>query len=241
MELIDAIQIRCSRRSYIEEPISDKKVKLLNELIDKVNIEGDLHLQLILNNGAAFQGIRKSYGLFSGVQNYIALVGKDDKFLREKIGYYGERVVLEATRLELGTCWVGGTFDRKSCACKIEQGETFIAVIAIGNILPEHTLKEKIILKVTRRKSKTVSELYEADCDVPEWFKTGMDAVQKAPSAMNGQPVKFHYKNSIVTAETGNNDYKEIDLGIAKLHFEIGSKGGKWQWGNGAIFTSASC
>lgn len=27
-----------------------------------------------------------------------------------------------------------------------------------------------------------------------------------------------------------------IDMGIAKLHFEIGSGGGIWQWGNDSIF-----
>ena len=237
MELIEAIEKRCSRRTYIDKPIDDEKVRKLEALIKEGNNEGHLHLQLVLNDGKAFQGIRKSYGLFKGVQNYIALVGKEDKSLREKIGYYGERVVLEATRLGLGTCWVGGSFDKKSCNCSVEKGEVLIAVIAIGNIPVEHTLKEKIIAKMARGKSKAVSEMYESDEVIPDWFEAGMKAVQKAPSAMNKQPVKFYYKNSIVTASVeGGKDYRGIDLGIAKLHFEIGAKGGKWQWGNGGTF-----
>ncbi|WP_160686643.1 nitroreductase family protein [Clostridium sp. C2-6-12] len=237
MELNDAIEMRCSRRTYIDKPIDDEKIRKLEKMIKEVNKEGNLHLQLVLNDGKAFQGIRKSYGLFKGVRNYIALVGKEDKSLREKIGYYGERVVLEATRLGLGTCWVGGSFDKKSCNCIVEDGEVLIAVIAIGNIPGEHTLKEKIILKAVRGKSKKVTEMYEADEEVPSWFEDGMKAVQKAPSAMNKQPVKFYYKNSIVTAVVhGGKDYQEIDLGIAKLHFEIGARGGKWQWGNGTAF-----
>jgi Nitroreductase family. len=238
MELNEAIEVRCSRRTYIDKPIDKEKVRILENLIGEVNKEGNLHVQLVLNDGKAFQGIRKSYGLFKGVQNYIALVGKEDKCLREKIGYYGERVVLEATRLGLGTCWVGGSFDKKSCNCSVEEGEVLIAVIAIGNILAEHTLKEKIILKAVHGKSKLVTEMYEADEEVLSWFKDGMKAVQKAPSAMNKQPVKFYFKNSIVTANVHEGkDYQEIDLGIAKLHFEIGARGGKWQWGNGAAFT----
>jgi nitroreductase len=237
MELNKAIEVRCSRRTYIDKPIDKEKVIILENLIGDINNEGDLHLQLVLNDGKAFQGIRKSYGLFKGVQNYIALVGKEVELFREKVGYYGERIVLEATRLGLGTCWVGGSFDKKSCDCNVEEGEILIAVIAIGNIPVEHTLKEKIILKAVHGKSKAVTEMYEADEEIPSWFKDGMKAVQKAPSAMNKQPVKFYYKNSIVTANVyGGKDYQEIDLGITKLHFEIGARGGKWQWGNGAAF-----
>lgn len=238
MELNEAIEMRCSRRTYLDKPIDDEKVVKLETLINEGNKEGNLHLQLVLNDGKTFQGIRKSYGLFTGVQNYIALVGKEDKSLRERIGYYGERVVLEATRLGLGTCWVGGSFDKKSCNCSVEEGEILIAVIAIGNIPVEYTLKEKIILKAVHGKSKGVTEMYEAEQETSSWFNDGMKAVQKAPSAMNKQPVKFYYKNSIVTAQVhGGKDYQEIDLGIAKLHFEIGAGDGKWQWGNGATFT----
>ena len=28
-----------------------------------------------------------------------------------------------------------------------------------------------------------------------------------------------------------------VDLGIAKLHFEIGSGGGHWEYGDGAAYT----
>lgn len=238
MELNKAIEMRCSRRTHIDKPIDNEKVRILEKLMEEVNKEGKLHLQLVVNDGKAFQSIRKSYGLFTGVQNYIALVGKEDEFFREKIGYYGERVVLEATKLGLGTCWVAGSFDKKSCNCIVDEGEILIAVIAIGNIPAEHTLKEKIIVKIARGKSKAVNEMYEYDEVVPDWFKAGMEAVQKAPSAMNKQPVKFYYKNSTVTASVeGGKDYQGIDLGIAKLHFEIGAKGGKWKWGNGAAFT----
>ena len=30
-----------------------------------------------------------------------------------------------------------------------------------------------------------------------------------------------------------------MDLGIAKLHFEIGAHGGTWTWGDGGVFTKA--
>lgn len=236
MELTEAISIRCSRRTYIIKPIENDKIQILKALVDEANKKGNLHLQLILQNGGAFQHFGKSYGMFSGVENYIALIGKNEPNLNEKLGYYGEKIVLEATRLGLGTCWVGGTFDRASCPCAIREGEIFRAVITIGNVAPEHTLQEKLIIKATHRKTKPLNEFYESDGALPKWFLNGIECAAKAPSAMNKQPVKFYYKDSVVTAKINEaHDYEFIDLGIAKLHFEIGA-GGSWEWGSGAAF-----
>ncbi|KHD37503.1 nitroreductase [Clostridium acetobutylicum] len=238
MDLIGAIDVRHSRRKYTSDLIDSNKVIHLENLIEKINKKANLHLQLILNDGKAFENIRKSYGMFSGVQNYIALVGKNDKLLREKVGYYGEKIVLEATTMNLGTCWVGGSFDKEACSAAIEENEILLGVITVGNVSKNFSIKEKLIFKAIHRKSKKVEEMCETKGEVPEWFKDGMMAVKKAPSAINKQPVRFRFENSTVTAAVkDDNEDEQIDLGIAKLHFEIGAKGGKWQWGNGAKFT----
>ena len=61
------------------------------------------------------------YGKFSGVQNYIALIGRKNNDLDEKIGYYGERLALVAQTLGLNTCWVALTFGKgiAKSRCKI--------------------------------------------------------------------------------------------------------------------------
>lgn len=46
---------------------------------------------------------------FTGVHNYIALVGKKSSKLDEMLGYYGEALVLKAQELGLNTCWVAMT------------------------------------------------------------------------------------------------------------------------------------
>ena len=61
-------------------------------------------MQLVLDEEKAFDGFMAHYGKFSGVKNYIAVIGKKDSDLQEKCGYYGEKVVLEAQRLGLNTC-----------------------------------------------------------------------------------------------------------------------------------------
>ncbi len=74
-----------------------------------------------------FDGLKKSYGLFSGVRHYLALVGnKTDMLTVEKLGYYGELLVLHATALGLGTCWVGGTYDDSCCPVTLEENESVI-------------------------------------------------------------------------------------------------------------------
>ena len=240
MKLEEAIDIRCSNRKYLATPIEIDILEKLRFSIEKYNKEANLNLQLVLNNGAAFKGLSKSYGLFTGVENYIALVGEENDNFKEKIGYYGEKIVLEATQLGLGTCWVGGTFDKNLCDCNVNAGEVFFCVITLGYVAPKLSFKEKAISKAIHFKKKSIDELYEADCDLPKWFLDGMVAVQKAPSAVNKQPVTVHFKAGIVSASVKHSlTYESVDMGIAKLHFEIGSGGGIWQWGNNAKFRSA--
>ena len=235
----NAIKTRSSRRKYIPEPLDQSDVKILHELIAEYNAKENLDIRLVLDNGDAFKGFRKSYGMFSGVKNYIGLIGnKNDVLNNEKLGYYGELLILNATNLGLGTCWVGGTFDRRSCPFNLADGESIICVITVGKVSPELSGKEKFIRKLANRKSKSFDEMYQSDEPVPEWFISGMESVMLAPSAVNRQPVVFNYSDGNVTASVKDiaGEGYALDLGIAKLHFEIGAGGGTWDFGNGAGF-----
>lgn len=72
------------------------------------------------------------YGKFSGVTNYIAMIGKKGPTLEETCGYYGERLVLKAQQLGLNTCWVAMTYSKIKSALFIGQGEKLCIVIALG-------------------------------------------------------------------------------------------------------------
>lgn len=234
MNSLEAIEKRRSRRTYLKTPIETEKISVIQGLIDEYNYRADLSIKLIADGSEAFNGLKKSYGLFKNVKTIIALGGKsNDIDLFEKIGRYGELLVLEATKMGLGTCWVGGTFDRESNMITMESDETLVCVITIGNIDNE-TLKEKLVHKIAARKTKTLDELYSSDCSVSDWFKSGMEAVQAAPSAKNIQPIKFEYKEGIVSAyidATDNYKFYPVDLGIAKVHFELAA-GGIFEIGN---------
>ena len=110
MDMLEAMIARRSVRTYTDRPIEGEVLESLNAEIDACNAEGGLHIQLVLDEPEAFgTGIFK-YGQFKGVRNYLCFVGPDDDALDEKVGYYGERVILHAQQLGLSSCWVALTF-----------------------------------------------------------------------------------------------------------------------------------
>jgi len=234
---LEAIDLRHSRRGYLDTPIAAASIKQLQASIEQYIKVSGLSIQWIEDGREAFQGFSLGYGMFSGVRSYLAFVGKtSDVNSKEKVGYYGELLVLEATKLGLGTCWIGGTFNRKQCPATIREGETLVCLISIGNVAEKKGFKENAIYKLAHRGTKSLKELYSSDKQVPSWFLEGMKAVQKAPSAINQQPVYFTYRDGLISAEVKHTDnHQPIDLGIAKLHFELGA-GGKFEFGNKASF-----
>lgn len=231
MDYLEAIETRISRRTYLDTPIEQTKLQQLNDRIIKYNGEGDLAMVLIPDGSRAFNGLRKSYGMFKNVRTLIVLKGrKEDPNLKEKLGQYGELLVLEATGMGLGTCWVAGTFDRSSPVLDVGEKEEMTCVITVGNIAAEQSLKEKLVRGMTHRKTKPAEAFYQSDIPAPQWFSEGIRSVQKAPSAVNLQPVKFEYKNGIVKAYVEDDRYL-TDLGIAKIHFALVT-GGTFDLGN---------
>lgn len=213
MDIFEAINQRHSVRQYEDKQIESDVLNALQNEIDACNKEGDLHVQLVTNEPKAFDGFMAHYGKFSGVSNYIALIGKKSKKLDELCGYYGERLVLKAQQLGLNTCWVALTYKKIPSAFTIDNGEKLTVVIALGY---GKTQGEN-------HKCKTREQVSNYTEQTPDWFKKGVDCALLAPTAMNQQKFKFTYENEQVTAKAGAGFYSKIDLGIAKYHFEIAS------------------
>ena len=238
-EYLSAMKKRCSRRKYINRTIDPKYVKQLEDNLTLYNKESGLNIKLVIGSGAElFNGFRKSYGLFVGVQNYIAMIGSKELPERmEKVGRFGEKIILEATAMGLSTCWVGTSYDKKAAATLCSANDALDCVIAIGYSDKKHSLKERMMEYGMHRQNKAKKTLTEAEDPVPEWFKQGMDAVYLAPTARNLRPFVFKYKDGQVTAFITNpTETAMIDLGIAKLHFELGAGGGSWEYGNGGHY-----
>lgn len=238
MDYLTAIDRRCSRRRYLDIPIEKELVRSLNMRIAEYNEESGLHMQLVLNDSRAFEGFKVSYGIFKGVQNYIALIGKTgDPDRMEKEGYFGEKLVLEATDMGLATCWIGTSYDKRFCSCEISPDESLDLVIAIGHSEKRQGFREKMMRSIMHRNAKTADSIISVDGETPDWFQKGIDAVRKAPTARNLMPFVFSYKDGkMIVKANGNHERIMVDIGIAKLHFEIGAGGGRWTIGDNAQY-----
>ena len=222
MTIMDAIQERHSVRHYKDTPIPQEIVTKLRSEIDVCNMEGGLHMQLVAGEIKAFDGFMAHYSKFSGVHNYIALIGKKSADLDEKIGYYGERVALAAQRLGLNTCWVAMTMSKGVVKknCSVGSGEKLVAVLSLGYGETQGVA----------HKSKPVSDLCAVQGKMPEWFKNGIEAALLAPTAMNQQKFMFILDGSTVDATSLGGFYAKVDLGIVKYHFEIGAGKENFTW-----------
>lgn len=220
MDLREAMQARHSVRQYKNQPLSESVISAMQAEIDDCNRESGLHIQLVLEEPKAFDGFMAHYGKFSGVKNYIALVGKKDSALEEKCGYYGERLVLKAQQLGLNTCWVALTYSKIKTAFSVGSGEKLCVVIAVGYGQTQGT----------PHKSKTITEVSQIDGQMPDWFKNGVEAALAAPTAMNQQKFVFALDEDKVTAKAGKGFYTKLDLGIVKYHFEIGAGKDAFYW-----------
>ena len=213
MDIFEAMEKRHSVRQYIEKPLGAEEALALSEEIKLCNEEGGLHIQLVKDEPKAFSGFMAHYGKFSGVTNYIALVGPKGPDLDEKCGYYGERLVLKAQELGLNTCWVAMTYSKIPGAFKVEKGEALTVVITVGYGKTEGV----------PHKSKAPEEVSNVSANSPEWFKNGVRAALLAPTAVNQQKFYFTLENGKVTAKAKTAFYSKVDLGIAKYHFELGA------------------
>lgn len=222
MTILEAIKTRHSVRSYQQNPIDTETIQTLQKEIDACNRESGLHIQLITGEEKAFGGMMAHYGKFSGVQNYIALIGKKSSRLDEQIGYYGERIALFAQTLGLNTCWVAMTFSKgvTKSNCRLEKGEKIVCVLSLGYGETQGVA----------HKSKPMEQLCHTDHPMPDWFRAGMEAALLAPTAMNQQKFLITQKSNIVKAESLGGFYSKVDLGIVKYHFEIGAGIENFQW-----------
>ena len=238
MTLQEAIVARHSVRAYKDQPLAEDVVKRLEEEIAEVNQTGSLHIQLIRNEPKAFQGTLAKYGKFRNVTNYMVMAGKKSDNLDERIGYYGEHLVLLAQTLGLNTCWVGLSYKKIPDTYVLDEGEVIKAYIAIGyGETQGSSHKIKTIEQVNRTAVRTFGSSKNASDITPLWYTKGIEAALLAPTAVNQQKFSFEYVGTNngrhqVRAKKGISmiGYTQIDLGIAKYHFEIGAGREHFDW-----------
>jgi len=186
-----------------------------------------------------------TYGLIKNAPAFVIGAVAKAPFALEDFGYALEGIILRATELGLGTCWIGGIFDRPAArrALNIADGELLPAVVSIGRAADRMSFAEKITRLAAKSESRKPfgSLFYEGNFENPlspekagAWAAV-LEAVRKGPSASNKQPWRivcegvstaapvFHlyleedpfYNNAL-----GEIHIQNIDMGIAMRHFE---------------------
>lgn len=221
--LMKLMEGRHSVRQYSPEPIEGAALEALEHEIQACNAQSGLSIQLIVDNPDAFNGRLAHYGSFREVRNHIALVGPAGPGLDEACGYYGERLVLLAQAMGLNTCWVAMTFSKKASEARVAPGEKYALCIAVG-----HGETAGAAHKV-----KPAEKLFQASGAVPAWFAAGVEAARLAPTAMNQQRFRFDLGEDGLTVRAialPAISCGKVDLGIAKLHFELGANAVSRDW-----------
>lgn len=242
MNIKQAIVQRRSIRTYKDEPISQElKVKLENYIADVASpFEAKTRFVMLDTDDISSQTKLGTYGVISGAKTFIC--GITEKVFRyeENLGYAFEKIILYATSLGLGTCWLGGTFNRSNFtkAVGLKENEMIPVVTPVGYAKEKRNFLDSLFVKgagsVNR---KDWSELFfDEDFEKPlkrdaeDRFVEVFDMIRIAPSARNKQPWRivknggvFHFYlcRALGYKETLGYDIQRLDIGIAMCHFEI--------------------
>lgn len=212
MEALELMKQRHSVRQYKPRAIEPEKRAALNDLCSELNQKAELSIQIVYDEPNCFNSFMAHYGKFSGVCNYIALIGRKSPRLEETLGYCGEQLVLKAQALGLNTCWVAMTHGKSQA--NVGKGEKQVCLISLGYGETQGV----------EHKSRPMQALCRCAQPMPEWFEKGMTAAMLAPTAMNQQKFYFELRaDGTVKATCGSGFYTQLDLGIVKYHFEAAS------------------
>lgn len=249
--ITEIIQRRFSCRTYLEKPIEPEQQRLLRDFIGNLQV-GPLGTPVRFDLIAASAQDRKAlrglgtYGFIKGASGFLAgAMGPGQKNL-EDYGYRLEQLILFATGLGLGTCWLGGTFTRSSFARRIaiSSEERIPAVVSIGLIADEEQARQTVLRERIGSDSRLPWEslFFDGEFSAPLTrekvgrYAIPLEMVRIGPSASNKQPWRiiqegrtFHfylqrtpgYLEGPAFKLLGLEDLQRVDLGIAMCHFEL--------------------
>jgi nitroreductase len=235
---------RQSRRSFLPRLPEEGIVARLESVCREFRPFSEVRVELVKDKPEkVFKGIIGRYGKVTGAPHYMAFVGDmSSPRVQECTGYVGEAVVLEATALGLGTCWVGGMFRPKAAAAHVplEDGEKVLSVTPVGYAEESHNTTEKLFKRFAKSaKRKSLNQLIINGHIHSPWVGKALEAARLAPSAANRQPWRFGIGDdsitiSMETARDSSFISRRMDCGIAMLHIELGALAagvtGRWEF-----------
>ncbi|MHA1124310.1 MAG: nitroreductase family protein [Candidatus Heimdallarchaeota archaeon] len=244
------IQQRYSARTLNGKPIKPKKMLQIEESLQpkKGPFGCTVRFEFIdSHNTLKGQKVKiGTYGLVKGTRYFIVGIMNKNSLNFTDFGYVFEEMILKATNLQLGTVWMGGSFNSELITNLLDlpDDEVIPAITPVGYIAQRKSLREKIIsFSISSRKRKPwESMFFDTDFetsiqrDNAALYDLPLEMIRLAPSAKNLQPWRilrkdnnFHFYTKIGNSRSR---YPYIDIGIAMCHFELTAKeqklAGKW-------------
>lgn len=260
----EIIKGRSSWRSYLDTPMDEETINRLNEFLASCTtgpFGTAARFSLVTaseEDRDALKGLG-TYGFIKGARAFIVGAVRNTGKNMEDYGYLMETIILYATGLGLGTCWLGGSFNKSNFSRKIRAGahEVVPAVSPIGHIKDRRSKRDMLIRWSIGAKTRMEWEslFFEEDFgmvfsreDAGD-YEVPLEMVQLGPSASNKQPWRvvkekdrfvFHFFLQRSKGYDKNEklfnmvDVQRLDMGIAMCHFELSAKElgltGKWNW-----------
>jgi nitroreductase len=256
----ESIKKRFSCWTFKNAPMAESDKQKLRDFL-LINVQGPfgnkVRFELIDLAGKERDEIKTlgTYGFIKGASMFIVgAVAKGD-WAMEDYGYCMEKNILVATHLGLGTCWLGGTFNRSASASRINKrdDEVVPAITPVGYPKNRKSIMDGAIRFFAKSNSRKAWEelFFQGDTRSPlarsiaGAYELPLECVRIGPSASNRQPWRvvkekdrdvFHFYISRTPGYAERYpevSLQDVDMGIAMCHFEVAlhemKQKGSWQ------------
>ncbi len=271
MPITDIISDRYSCRTYAKRPLDFQDIDQINGFIESIPfgpLGNQIRFELVAATEADSKALRGlgTYGFIKDSAGFIVGAMQEGEKNLEDFGYLMELIILKATDLGLGTCWLGGTFNKSRFARNIalQDFESIPAVTSLGYIGDTPRWVDGKIREAAGSDGRLPWKklFFDQKFNVPLNLETAQDysqpleMVRLGPSASNRQPWRIirdrdicHFYLRRTRGYRTNNyakmlnmaDLQRVDMGIAMCHFELTLRemgiSGSWQFANPGINT----
>lgn len=238
------VEERKSIRTYLSAPITEEDREKISAYIDYLSsapspFECKIRIRIFDVNKEINSKDLGTYGVIKNARTYLGVAVEKSPIAMQAVGYSFEKLVLYAQSIGLGTCWLGGTFNRGEFAkaMQIEENEFFPIASPIGYPAPKnHTINKVMRMAIKADKRKEWDKLFfDGDFSKPltkeeagKWAYS-LEMVRLAPSAANKQPWRIVRQGNMwhffeKKEMSSENDIQRLDVGIALCHFELAAK-----------------
>ncbi|MBM6619156.1 nitroreductase family protein [Bacillus suaedaesalsae] len=247
--MIDTMRKRKSIRTFEERALEHSDVSQIREYINNPQnligpFGGNGKIEWIpVTKNVTDQGIKLgTYGFIKNPSSYLVGITQNNKYSLVEYAYIFHKLVLYVTGLDIGTCWMGGTFNRTSFEKEISLGiDEFIPCITpIGYPKEKGRMFDIALRYVVKADNKKPWEklFYDGNFQIPLTkekagiLETPIEMVRIGPSASNKQPWRlvlsedrkqchFYIEHTPNYSSSLGYDMQLLDMGIAMCQFEL--------------------